>query len=247
MLEKLARYVYSEYKELRPCSLKSKGIFVVKEINPYKLICMDNIAKRYNYRVDLAYARSDNFLFGEQIYHHDAKLWLYEDLAHIVCMAAQECFAKEGMRFILYDGLRTVEAQKAMMQTRRAKKNKHWMEPPRLLSVPGSGGHPRGMAVDIGLEEENGKIIDMGCPFDFLADNPDPQHNPAHRNYNHSKEIRAHRAILDEAILGAAKVLGTEITPLPEEWWDFRLPRDIYGGYKPLSEQDLPNHMKMMK
>ncbi len=217
-----------------------------KKIDTNKLLCMNDLADQHHFRVDLAYTQDSNLLFGERIYSEDAKLWLYEDLAHVVCRAAQNCYEEHGLSFVLYDGLRTVEAQEAMMHTQRAKDNPHWMETPRLLSIPGGGGHPRGMAIDIGVETKDGKLINMGCPFDFLADNSSAEHNPAHREYNHPEEIRKNRAILDDAMMNASADLGVEITPLTEEWWDFRLPQDTYEQYPPLSERNLPALMKIM-
>ena len=208
---------------------------------------MNKKASRCHYRVEVAYAKKDNLLFGEQIYWGDAELWLFEDLAEIVCMAARECYETHYLRLVLYDGLRTIDAQKAMMQTRRARENPHWMEPPRLLSTPGGGGHPRGMAIDIGLKDENGNLLDMGCPFDFLSENADPAHNPAHREYKHPAAVKRNRAILDDAMMRAAKALGIPLTPLAEEWWDFRLPQSFYGRYAPLSENDLPEKMRIMR
>lgn len=207
---------------------------------------MNGRSVKHPFRVELAYARSDNLLFGEQIYRSDAKLWLHKDLAQIVCEAARSCYETHDLRFVLYDGLRTVEAQETMMNTRRAQENPHWMEPPRLLSTPGGGGHPRAMAIDIGLEDENGKLLDMGCAFDFLAENANSTHNPAHRKYNHSKEIKHNRAILDSAMIEAAESLEIELFPLPEEWWDFRLLPSFYREYVPLSENDLPEAIKIM-
>lgn len=212
---------------------------MANKINPDDLICMDELDSRYNFRVDLAYARKDNLLFGERIYRKEAKLWLYKDLADIVCEAARNCYEEHGLRFVLYDGLRTIDAQKAMMQTRKVKENPHWLIEPRLLSLPGNGGHPRGMAIDIGLEDENGVLLDMGCPFDFMG-------KEAHRNYPHASEVKNNRAMLDSAMLAAAENPGIPLFPLPEEWWDFRLPASFCKGFSPLSELDLPNHMKVM-
>ncbi len=215
-------------------------------INPKDLVCMDDVAGRYHFRVELAYARDDNLLFGERIYRENARLWLYRELAEIVCEAANSCYETHGLRFILYDGLRTIEAQEAMMRTRRALDNPHWTESPRLLSTPGIGGHPRGMAIDIGLEDESGNLIDMGCPFDFLAKSPHPEHNPAHRKSEHSRKIKQNRAILDNAMVKASENLETPIMLLAEEWWDFRLLPEFYKVHAPISEIALPENMKMM-
>ncbi|MCK5374599.1 MAG: D-Ala-D-Ala dipeptidase [Alphaproteobacteria bacterium] len=220
---------------------------MAKAIYSHDLLCMNNMAEEYNYRVDLAYAREDNLLFGERIYKENARLWLYKDLAKVVWLAAKNCYSKHNLRFILYDGLRPVDAQKAMMHTRRAKENPHWMEEPLLLSMPGNGGHPRGMAIDIGLEDENDQLIDMGCPFDFMTENSYPEYNQAHRAYNaHSPTVYQNQNILNDAMSNAAKILKIGITPLAEEWWDFRLDKHFYEQFKPLSEADLPDEIKSM-
>lgn len=219
----------------------------MKKISAADLVCMDDFEGKEPLRVETAYARADNLLFGERIYRPEAKLYLHRDLAAIVIEAARLCHARHNLRFILYDGLRTVDAQAAMMKTQRVKDNPHWLEPPRLLSPPGAGGHPRAMAVDIGLENAGGALLDMGTPFDFLAENPHPAHNPAHRDSpGHAPEITANRRKLDECMLEAAGTCGTPLLPLPEEWWDFRLPPETYNAYAPLSESDLPEDMRLL-
>lgn len=217
-----------------------------KTIAPGDLICMNAQDARYTYRVELAYAHDDNFLFEERIYRQDAQLWLHKDLAHIVFEAAQMCHQLYDLRFVLYDGLRTCEAQTRMMQTQRAKDNPHWMETPRLLSLPGTGGHPRAMAIDIDLETPEGTLLDMGTPFDFLADRPDAEHNPAHRDFRHPPEILDNRGILNLCMHEASLKHGVPLYPLPEEWWDFRLPPEVYNQYAPLSEADLPEKMRLL-
>lgn len=218
-----------------------------KTIPPDNLICMNLHAATHHFRVDLAYARDDNLLFGERIYKKDTTLWLHKDLARVVLTAAMTCYQDHHLRFVLYDGLRTVEAQEKMMQTKRAQENPHWMEPPRLLSPPGAGGHPRAMAIDIGLESLDGQLIDMGTPFDFLADSPHVDKNPAHRQYQHPENIMKNRQILDTCMMMAALAENTEITMLPEEWWDYRLPSETYNLYKPLSDQHLREEMRQIK
>lgn len=212
----------------------------MKSIPINDLVCMQNFADQYHYRIDLAYARADNLLFGEQIYKSDARLWLHKSLANIVFHAAKDCYETHNARFILYDGLRTIDAQEKMMRTKRARENPHWMEEPRMLSTPGSGGHPRGMAIDIGLETREGNLIDMGTPFDSMVDK-------AHRDYNHPDCIKKNRAMLDESMIMAANNLKTPLRLLSEEWWDFRLPSELYAEYNPLSDDDLPAHIRLIK
>lgn len=146
-------------------------------------------------RTDLAYAKDDNLLFGERIYRPDAGLWLHLDLAKITENAARKIHQAHGWRLVVYDGLRTTDAQARMLRTQRVEDNPRWLEEPRLLSPPGAGGHPRGMAVDVGLEDSSGQIVDMGTPFDFLAPSPEAAHNPAHRDYPGLTPEAAHNQI----------------------------------------------------
>ena len=218
----------------------------LKQITADTLICMNQHAKQYHYRIDLAYASDTNLLFGERIYKRSAQLWLHRDLANIVFHAAHFCAQEYGVHFILYDGLRTVDAQEKMLFTQRVKDNPQWLTPPRLLSPPGAGGHPRGMAIDIGLETSDKKLLDMGTAFDYLAENATAEQNPAHRDHPHNTNIQKNRSMLDKSMEYGAKATNTDLFLLPQEWWDFRLPPAIFEQYKPLSEHDLPNHMQMI-
>lgn len=218
----------------------------MKRINPDQLINMNALQETHGFRVELAYARNDNLLFGERIYKPDAKLWLYEPLAEIIIKAAEHAI-KEGHRFILYDGLRTIEAQEKMLQTQRVKDNPHWLEEPRLLSPPGKGAHPRAMAIDCSLETLSGELLDMGTPFDYLAEDSSPTQNPAHREHtNLSKQVIQNRALLDTYILDSAKTLRFEIIALPQEWWDFRSPSEFYNAFAPIKDEDLPASMRCL-
>jgi len=210
------------------------------------LICLNAKAHLFPFRIDLAYAGDDNALFGERIYRKDAQLWLHKDLAAVVMKASGIAAARKS-RLVLFDGLRTCDAQGRMLETKAVRENPHWLEEPRLLSPPGAGAHPRGMAIDCTLETLDGALLDMGTAFDFLSDDPSPARNPAHRDHSRlSDEVRRNRALLDYCMFEAAKECGVEVIGLPQEWWDFRLPAEIYGAYAPLSDADLPTDMRMM-
>lgn len=217
---------------------------MAQPIDPARLVPLD-LFPDIPFKIDLAYAGPGNLLFQETIYRPDARLWLHEDLAKIVMLAARTLHQNHGLSLVVYDGLRTVEAQQKMLETRRVRDNPHWLEEPRLLSPPGAGGHPRGMAVDVALEGPQG-LLDMGTEFDYLAENAAPAYNPAHREHpDLPPEIRNNRDLLTRAMLDAAKSLKLKLLPLPEEWWDFRLPRAVYEQYEPLSDADLPSQMRM--
>ena len=219
----------------------------LKQIDPDDLIPMDLCAEIFPLETDLAYARDEAPNIFGKIYADEAKLWLHRDLAKIICLAAQICHDQTGNTFVLYDGLRTSDAQRKMAQSAIVKANPQWMQKPRLLSPPGEGAHPRAMAIDASLKDSNGDLIDMGTDFDYLAQNHSPKHNPAHRDYESlEKEHKKNRKILDSSIKSAASTLGLRINLLDQEWWDFRFKKADYQGYSSLSDKDLPADMRMV-
>jgi len=141
--------------------------------------------------------------------------------------------------------LRTTTAQALMLETQTVKEHPHWLEEPRLLSPPGAGAHPRGMAIDVSLETFNGELLDMGSAFDHLSDDPSPAANIAHRDYAHNESVLENRSLLDGFMMDAARAMGAELLALPQEWWDFRLPVEVYEKYVPLADEDLPMDMRM--
>lgn len=219
----------------------------MKIISPEDLVPMDVFVGTEPLQIHVDYAHANNELFKEVIYRQDARLWLHKDLAKITVLAARICKTDHGYSFILYDGLRTTEAQQKMLETKRVQDNPHWLEEPRLLSPPGAGGHPRGMAIDIELLDENNQRLDMGTVFDYLAEDSSPEHNPAHRNYvNLTDEVKQNRAMLTDSMVKAANLLGLPLLPLPEEWWDFRMLPSISDSFRPISDSHLPPQMRMV-
>jgi D-alanyl-D-alanine dipeptidase len=184
-------------------------------------------------------------MFKAGIYRPEAKMLGHRDMVAVILAAAQICFKKTGWVFEVKDCLRTVEAQTLMTQTPIVKAHPQWLEEPnRLLSPPGRGGHPRGMAVDIALVDKNGEEIDMGVPFDYLTE--DRNNNPAARNYTgFSDTVLSNRRVLEQSMMQAAQDLGRELVPLPQEWWDFRFPHSYTSLFAPIYDADLPPAMRM--
>jgi D-alanyl-D-alanine dipeptidase len=217
------------------------------------LVALDDYTAQHPLKIDVVYAKPahpDN-MFKCAIYRPDAKMWAHKELLPIILGAADSCFKKTGWIFEIKDCLRTYEAQALMRETDIVKRNPQWLEEPgRLLSPPGAGGHPRGMAVDIILVDKNGEEIDMGTRFDYLTE--DRSNNPAARNYTQfgddparNMRILYHRRVLEEAMVDAAKEVGRELLPLPQEWWDFRFPKSYSETFAPIRDADLPKHMRM--
>ncbi len=211
------------------------------------LVPMDLFTAEVPLQIDLVYADAAHLenIFGQALYHPTARLFLHVDLAAVVLLAARDLHERQGWVLQLKDGLRTVEAQEKMMATAIVQRNPHWYEgPDRLLSPPGAGAHPRGMAIDVGVLDRDGAYVDMGTAFDHLSQ--DPSVNPAARTFKDlSTTILERRTVLETAFLKAAARLSLPILPLPSEWWDFRFPRGLYDLYQPLHEGDLPDGFKM--
>lgn len=225
----------------------------LRRIDPSELVALDDFTGTHPLKVDLVYAqpRHPENMFKTAIYRPDAKMWAHRDMAAIILTAAELCFRETGWIFVAKDCLRTVEAQLMMTETEIVRAHPQWLEEPaRLLSPPGRGGHPRGMAVDISLVDKNGDDIDMGVPFDHLTE--DRSNNPAARNYTHfcedearNQRILYHRSVLEKAMLRAAEAAGRELVPLPQEWWDFRFPHAYTSQFEPLHDASLPPAMRM--
>lgn len=216
-------------------------------IQPHDLVAMDDLADSVPLRVDLVYADAAHpeNVFTQALYRSDAKLWLHRDFAGIVTLAARRCFNEQGLIFVLKDGLRPVEAQEAMQNTAIVRANPHWLaEGTRLLALPGKGGHPRGMAIDLIIAHPDGAALDMGTPFDHLT--RDPRDNPAQRGYRGlSAEAVRNRGLLEDFMMAAARDLNRPLLPLPAEWWDFRFPASYSERYAPIHDRDLPAGMKV--
>lgn len=195
------------------------------------------------FKIDIVYAAAAHTqnIFNTALYHKKSRLSLHRELARIVIAVARELHKQHNYVLVLKDGLRPVEAQARMGQTKIVQDNPHWLEEPnRLVSPPGAGAHPRGMAIDVSLEKQDGHTIDMGTMFDEMTD----QSARDYRNF--SDAILDNRRILEDSFVSQAQRLNLPMLPLPSEWWDFRFPRAYYEQWAPLSEADLPPPLRMI-
>ncbi len=211
---------------------------MIQTLHPDDFIAMDWFEADMPLTVDQVYARADHPLniFKTALYHRSAQLWLHKDLARIVLRAAHRLNADFGWRLVLYDGLRPVEAQQRMHATPKVNiENPDWsIEGNPYLSLPGEGGHPRGMAVDVSIEG-----ADMGTSFDDMA----PQ--SARDFTGFGKHILDNRNHLAAAMGEAAAALRLPLVPLPSEWWDFRFPKSVSAHVAPVYDAALPPFMRL--
>lgn len=214
----------------------------MEKISPADLVPMDIFVGNEPIKIDLVYANKNHErnIFGEALYHDKARLWAHRDIAAITLLTARILNRAYDYTVEIQDCLRTTEAQAAMGNTKIVRENPHWLqEPNRMVSPPGHGAHPRGMAIDVGILDSNGNQIDMGTPFDDMD-------KKSYRSYNgFSEEIQRNRLALEDAFMKSAKLLGHDFLPLPSEWWDYRFPAETYRKYEALGDENLPPQMQM--
>jgi D-alanyl-D-alanine dipeptidase len=194
-------------------------------------------------KIDLVYANKNHpeNIFKAPLYHEAARLSLHKDLAKIVIGAARTLYKDHQYILLLKDGLRTVDAENAAIKTQAYQNNPQWSNGPDvLLSKPGTGAHPRGMAIDVSLETINGEAVNMGTAFDELTD------QSARDFKDFDDQILTNRTILERAFVQQAEKLSLPLLPLPAEWWDFRFPRSYYEQWKPLYDEDVPAPLRMI-
>lgn len=173
-------------------------------------------------------------LNGTALYRAEAAILLCQKLKVIVERAVELTPADSVLR--IYDGFRPTEAQEAMKFFKKSLNI-----PEDMLSEPGQGGHPRGMAVDCALvHKEDGyarRRYDYGTGFDDFAlddgndfrslNEPPSGVAFADRNFKHHGFSVAHNRLRLEALMQkAALAEETVLCPLPSEWWDFRFPKN---------------------
>ena len=114
---------------------------------------------RFDVSLALAYASGDN-VTGAPIYRR-AACYLHADAAALLERAV-DLAAAQGLKLVIFDAYRPVEAQWAL-----------WRQcpDPTFLADPRRGSpHSRGVAVDLSLvDRESGIPLDMGTGFDDLT------------------------------------------------------------------------------
>jgi len=209
------------------------------------LVPMNAFCRHFPIEIDMVYARAEhveNKFKG--LYSKDASiLWADKEVAVILLVASKLSKLLYGWRLKLNDCLRTVEAQEQMST---------YGYHVSLVSKPGSGAHPRAMAVDVEAIDSYGRLVDMGTGFDHFADDPATD-NPAARNYTKgwggeesiNSQIWVDRQKLEYVMRRAAALCGSVIFPLEEEWWDFRLLPEKWRAFEALREGDLHPYQRL--
>lgn len=232
------------------------NLSVARKINVHQLIPLNLF---HEIVADPVYARGDGdpgpiANYFPQLYHPETRIiWAHKALASITILAAKICSAYFQWRLRVVDCLRPIEAQQQMA---------NYDYPAQLVSPPGTGGHPRGMAIDI-IPEYHSPVgwtqVDMGVSFDHFCAAPhlaliDESENHGSRDHTRfdgppkrSLDVYLNRSKLEFAMKRAASALDQSIWAYPEEWWDFRLHPRVFDSYIAVSEADLLPCQRVMK
>jgi len=163
------------------------------------------------YKIDLRYATKNNFV-GENMYGTFKECWLEKSAAKKLRMAFKTMRAeKPKWSFIFYDCLRPRSVQRILWAKVVGTENQMYVRDPDKGSV-----HNFGLALDIGLVDENGKEVDMGTGFDSFSQVSQPRlEDQFLKEGKLTPQQLANRKVLRNAMEGAGFI------QLPHEWWHY--------------------------
>lgn len=163
------------------------------------------------YKIDLRYATKNNFV-GENMYGTFKECWLEQTAADKLKVALKKMRAeKHKWSFIFYDCLRPRAVQRILWAKVVGTPNQMYVGNPDKGSV-----HNFGLAIDIGLLDENGKEVDMGTGFDSFSQVSQPKlEDQFLKEGKLTPGQLANRKILRNAMEGAGFI------QLPHEWWHY--------------------------
>ena len=127
------------------------------------------------------------------------------------------------LKLVIFDTFRPLEIQKFMYEN-ASEALRSYIAPPPVDNNSKRGHHPRGIAIDCYLIDENNKPLSFPCAPDAFYDGWEKDDNyadyimKAHRDYmDCTQEEIDNRDLLENMMLE----IGLE--PLPTEWWHFNL------------------------
>lgn len=180
--------------------LKNCGLADVQEVNK-------------NIRVQLAYSTTKNFI-GLDMYGNLQKCYLPLEVAEAVSKAEKYVNAISSFyHLVIFDGTRPLYIQQLMWDSLKLPIE----QKTKYLAYPGNISlHNYGAAVDIGLITADGRIVDMGTPFDFFGPEAHiTNEEQLLKDGKLSKEQLLNRRLLRKAMVAAGfKTMSTE-------WWHF--------------------------
>lgn len=162
-------------------------------------------------KVDLMYAKSDNFV-GEVMYDF-TEAYLHPKAAKAVAEANRILKElKPGYRLCIYDATRPMSVQQKMWNKVKGTPQQNYVSNPKN----GGGLHNYGLAVDVSIVNEKGDSIDMGTAVDALTpySHIDKEEELVKKGII-TKEAMENRRLLRKVMRKAG------FSTIRTEWWHF--------------------------
>lgn len=153
----------------------------------------------------MVYASPNNFT--KQKIYPCAACYLIKEVADAL-LKVQEKTKKLNLRIVIFDCYRPHSLQKKMFDLA---KNPDYVADPKKVSK-----HNRGCAVDVGLADFTGKLLDMGTEFDDFSE------DSHYANTDFDNDARKNRKILRDVMVDFGFV------PYDKEWWHFNFQNTNY-------------------
>jgi D-alanyl-D-alanine dipeptidase len=177
--------------------------------------------------IRLKYATTDNFT-GSNLYGEFKKCYLQrlagQKLAKAVSTLREE---KPEWKIVVFDALRPRSVQYILWRKVKGTTLQRYVADPEKGSI-----HNYGLAVDVGLMNENGDLLDMGTPFDGFSRLSEPRFEREYlKSGKLSLEQLKNRLLLREIMTKAGFI------QLPVEWWHYdAIPLSEIKGKMPIVE-----------
>ncbi len=164
--------------------------------------------------IELVYATPDNFT-GQVLYADLKEAYLHPDAAKAVIRAQQLLEQKRpGYRLVIYDAARPIHIQFLMWKLVKGTPQNIYVANPEK----GGGMHNYGVAVDVSIVDPQGKVLDMGTPFDYFD---------IEAHITREKELVAEGKMSEEALQNRLLLRGVMqqagFGTMYNEWWHFNL------------------------
>jgi zinc D-Ala-D-Ala dipeptidase len=173
---------------------------------------------------DIRYASTNNFS-GKNIYGDRKTSYLHPIAAERLQRASILLEAiKPGWKIVVFDALRPHSAQKALWDVVQATPQRKYVASPNGTSV-----HNYGFAIDVTLEDEFGRRLDMGTDYDDFSQLSEPRFEDA---MLHAGKLSAVQVANRRFLRDIMKRAGWRT--IKNEWWHFEVFRREYvkGRFK---------------
>ncbi|HTB35161.1 MAG TPA: M15 family metallopeptidase [bacterium] len=175
--------------------------------------------------LDLRYASADN-LCGRDLYGGEREAWLHLEAWRGLKECGRALLARQaGWKFRVYDAARPLSVQSQLFAMVAGTPRQAYVADPQQGSV-----HNFGFALDLGLQDQQGRELDFGTPFDSFDPLAQPQLEEAFLAQGRlSAEQLGLRRLLRQVMAAG----GFQQHPM--EWWHFdRRPLEQLTGQYPM-------------